>query len=115
MENEPVQQLRVEVGGLLRQELASTHDRLQLRGRRRGDQERRLTLALAGEPDRLGPVRRNAGNPEIALSRNEVLTERTDVIGAAFLFIVCSPLRSLREPPTTADERAAVTAGHRLV
>ena len=34
---------------------------------------------------RLGPVRRNAGNPEIALSRNEILTERTDVIGAAFL------------------------------
>ncbi len=34
---------------------------------------------------RLGTVRRNAGNPEIALSRNEVLTERTDVIGAAFL------------------------------
>jgi hypothetical protein len=34
---------------------------------------------------RLGPVRRNAGNPEIALSRNEVLTERTDVIGSAVL------------------------------
>ena len=34
---------------------------------------------------RLGAVRRNAGNPEIALSRNEVLTERTDVIGSAFL------------------------------
>jgi hypothetical protein len=34
---------------------------------------------------RLGPVRRNAGNPEFVLSRNEVLTERTDVIGAAFL------------------------------
>ena len=34
---------------------------------------------------RLGPVRRNAGNPEIALSRNEVLTERTDAIGAVFL------------------------------
>lgn len=34
---------------------------------------------------RLGPVRRNAGNPEIALSRNEVLTERTDIIGATFL------------------------------
>ncbi|MFO0953458.1 MAG: DUF1549 domain-containing protein [Isosphaeraceae bacterium] len=34
---------------------------------------------------RLGPVRRNAGDAEIALSRNEVLTERTDVIGAAFL------------------------------
>ncbi len=34
---------------------------------------------------RLGPVRRNAGNPEIALSRNEVLTERTDIIGTAIL------------------------------
>jgi hypothetical protein len=34
---------------------------------------------------RLGPVRRNAGNPEIAVSREEVLTERTDVIGVAFL------------------------------
>ncbi|MDR3637489.1 MAG: PSD1 and planctomycete cytochrome C domain-containing protein [Isosphaeraceae bacterium] len=34
---------------------------------------------------RLGPVRRNAGNAEIALSRNEVLTERTDIIGAVFL------------------------------
>jgi hypothetical protein len=34
---------------------------------------------------RLGAVRRNAGNPDIALSRNEVLTERTDVIGAAVL------------------------------
>jgi hypothetical protein len=34
---------------------------------------------------RLGPVRRNAGNPEIAISRNEVLTERTDIIGTVFL------------------------------
>lgn len=34
---------------------------------------------------RLGPVRRNAGNPDIALSRNEVLTERTDIIGTAYL------------------------------
>jgi hypothetical protein len=34
---------------------------------------------------RLGPVRRNAGNGEVAFSRNEVLTERADVIGAAFL------------------------------
>ncbi len=34
---------------------------------------------------RLGAVRRNAGNPEIALSRNEVLTERTNIIGEAFL------------------------------
>jgi Protein of unknown function (DUF1553)/Protein of unknown function (DUF1549)/Planctomycete cytochrome C len=34
---------------------------------------------------RLGPVRRNAGNPEIALSRNEVLTDRTDILGTAIL------------------------------
>ena len=34
---------------------------------------------------RLGPVRRNAGNPEIALSRNEILTERTDILGTAIL------------------------------
>lgn len=34
---------------------------------------------------RLGPVRRNAGNPELAFSRNEVLTERTNIIGEAFL------------------------------
>jgi len=40
---------------------------------------------IASTFHRLGPVRRNAGNPEIALSRNEVLTERTDIIGAAFL------------------------------
>ncbi|MBS0201680.1 MAG: DUF1549 domain-containing protein [Planctomycetes bacterium] len=61
--------------------------------------DRFITEQLAGdelEPDntecltatifhRLGPVRRNAGNPEIALSRNEVLTERTDILGAALL------------------------------
>ena len=34
---------------------------------------------------RLGPIRRNAGNPEVAFSRNEVLTEMTDIIGASFL------------------------------
>src|SRR5205807_2415434 len=34
---------------------------------------------------RLGPVRRNAGNPDIVASRNEILTERTDIIGSAFL------------------------------
>jgi hypothetical protein len=47
----------------------------------------------AGDPEcqtastfhRLGPVRRNAGNPDIALSRNEVLTERTDILGTLFL------------------------------
>lgn len=34
---------------------------------------------------RLGPVRRNAGNQDVASSRNEVLTERTDILGTAFL------------------------------
>jgi hypothetical protein len=61
--------------------------------------DRFLSEQLAGdelEPDnpvcqaasifhRLGPVRRNAGNPDIALSRNEVLTERTDIIATVFL------------------------------
>jgi hypothetical protein len=34
---------------------------------------------------RLGPVRRNAGNADVAFSRNEVLTEMTDAVGAVFL------------------------------
>jgi hypothetical protein len=34
---------------------------------------------------RLGAVRRNAGNKALAMSRNEVLTEMTDAIGASFL------------------------------
>jgi len=42
-------------------------------------------LETAAVFHRLGTVRRNAGNPEIAVSRNEVLTERTDIVGTAFL------------------------------
>ncbi|MBI3279717.1 MAG: DUF1553 domain-containing protein [Acidobacteria bacterium] len=34
---------------------------------------------------RLGPLRKNAGNQEVASSRNEVLTEMTNVIGSALL------------------------------
>ena len=34
---------------------------------------------------RLGAVRRNAGNQEVAGSRNEVLTERIDIIGSAIM------------------------------
>ncbi len=34
---------------------------------------------------RLGPVRRNAGNKDVAMSRNEVLTEMTDALGSTFL------------------------------
>jgi Protein of unknown function (DUF1549)/Protein of unknown function (DUF1553) len=48
------------------------------------DPENRETLIAAGL-HRLGAVRRNAGNQEVASSRNEVLTERTDMIGSAFL------------------------------
>ena len=44
-------------------------------------QETQIAVGL----HRLGPVRRNAGNQEVASSRNEVLTERTDMVGAAFL------------------------------
>ncbi len=44
----------------------------------------REALTAAGF-HRLGAVRRNAGNQEVASSRNEILTERTDIIGSAFL------------------------------
>ncbi len=61
--------------------------------------DRFLTEQLAGDeidPDdrelrtaagfyRLGPVRRNAGNQEVAFSRLEFLTERTDTLSAVFL------------------------------
>jgi len=46
--------------------------------------EDREPLVAAGF-HRLGPVRRNAGNTDVAFSRNEVLTELTDAIGASFL------------------------------
>ena len=42
-------------------------------------------LSAAVVLHRLGAVRRNAGNPDIALSLNEVLTERANIIGEAFL------------------------------
>jgi hypothetical protein len=40
---------------------------------------------IAAGFNRLGPVRRNAGNQELAFSRNEVLTEMADAAGAVFL------------------------------
>ena len=42
-------------------------------------------LQIAAGFHRLGPVRRNAGNAEVAFSRNEVLTEMTDALGMVFL------------------------------
>jgi len=40
---------------------------------------------IAAGFNRLGPLRKNAGNQEVASSRNEVLTEMTNVIGSALL------------------------------
>jgi Protein of unknown function (DUF1553)/Protein of unknown function (DUF1549) len=42
-------------------------------------------LLIASGFNRLGPLRKNAGNQEVASSRNEVLTEMTNVVGSAFL------------------------------
>src|SRR5262245_47817941 len=46
-----------------------------------GDLEARVAAGF----QRLGPIRRNAGNTDVAFSRNEVLTEMTDAVGAVFL------------------------------
>ena len=43
------------------------------------------TLMVASGFNRLGPLRKNAGNQNVASSRNEVLTEMTNVVGAGFL------------------------------
>ncbi|MFN7924086.1 MAG: DUF1549 and DUF1553 domain-containing protein [Bryobacteraceae bacterium] len=42
-------------------------------------------LRVASGFQRLGSLRKNAGNQEVASSRNEVLTEMTNIVGAAFL------------------------------
>ena len=42
-------------------------------------------LQIAAGFHRLGPVRRNAGNADVAFSRHEVLTEMTDAVGVVFL------------------------------
>lgn len=57
--------------------------REQLAGDEFGSADRALLVAAGFH--RLGPVRRNAGNQEVAGSRNEVLTEMTNVVGATFL------------------------------
>lgn len=45
------------------------------------DEEKRIAAGF----NRLGPLRKNAGNQEVASSRNEVLTEMTNIVGSAFL------------------------------
>ncbi len=42
-------------------------------------------LKIAAGFHRLGPLRKNAGNQEVASSRNEVLTEMTNAVGATLL------------------------------
>ncbi len=44
-----------------------------------------VELRAASGFQRLGALRKNAGNQEVASSRNEVLTEMTNIVGAAFL------------------------------
>lgn len=44
-----------------------------------------VDMQVAAGFHRLGPVRRNAGNQDVAFSRNEVLTEMTDAVGLVFL------------------------------
>lgn len=48
-------------------------------------EEKRRELLVAASFNRLGPFRKNAGNQDEAYIRNEVLTEMTNVVGAAFL------------------------------
>lgn len=40
---------------------------------------------IASGLERLGPLRKNAGNQEVASSRNEVLVEMTNIVGSGFL------------------------------
>jgi hypothetical protein len=42
-------------------------------------------LLVASGFNRLGPLRKNAGNQEVASSRTEVLTEMANIVGASFL------------------------------
>jgi hypothetical protein len=43
------------------------------------------TYLVASGFNRLGPLRKNAGNQDVASSHNEVMTEMTNIVGAAFL------------------------------
>jgi len=43
------------------------------------------TFLVASGFNRLGPLRKNAGNQDVASSHNEVLTEMTNIVGATYL------------------------------
>ncbi len=71
-------------------ELAAHQPEAQARGSAADDATTEIDVGekeaqIAAGFHRLGPVRRNAGNTDVAFSRNEVLTELTDAIGASFL------------------------------
>ena len=55
----------------------------QLAGDEIAPQEDETVIAAAF--NRLAPLRKNAGNQEVASSRNEVLTEMTNIVGSALL------------------------------
>jgi len=50
-------------------------------------------LMVASGFNRLGPLRKNAGNQDVASSHNEVLTEMTNIVGAAFLGVTAGCAR----------------------
>src|SRR5262245_55182540 len=52
-----------------------------------------LTYLVASGFNRLGPLRKNAGNQDVASSHNEVLTEMTNIVGAAFLGVTAGCAR----------------------
>ena len=61
---------------------------------------------------RFGPVRRNAGNQAVAVSRNEVLIERTDIIGSAFLGLTlgCARCHDHKFDPITQEDYYSLQA-----
>jgi hypothetical protein len=62
--------------------------------------------------NRLGPVRRNAGNQELAFSRNEVLTEMADAAGTVFLglTVACARCHDHKFDGITLDDYYAFQA-----
>ncbi|HEY3788717.1 MAG TPA: DUF1549 and DUF1553 domain-containing protein, partial [Urbifossiella sp.] len=61
---------------------------------------------IAAGFNRLGPVRRNAGNQELAFSRNEVLSEMADSAAAVFLglTVACARCHDHKFDPITLED-----------